>query len=84
MVSFIIYTLITHTARIACLDGHTHTTTTVTLAMRAHQGLVVLFIRSKYGFKTRSKKNDESCFVVHLLEAAMNWEGRNHKVSCAI
>ena len=28
--------------------------------------------------------NDESCFVVHLLEAAMNREGGNCKVSCVI
>ena len=27
---------------------------------------------------------DESCFVVQLLEAAMNQEGGNRKVSCAI
>ena len=27
---------------------------------------------------------DESCFVVQLLEAAMNREGGNRKVSCAI
>ena len=43
---------------------------------------MLLFMRSMV--LKQEVNNDESCFVVHLLEAAMNWEDGNLKVSCAI